>query len=104
MGYCVSYSKGKSAHLISIAVLRNHRRRGIASALLHTLVKNLGERRIEEVWLEVKLDNGEAISLYAKIGFERVMVVPQYYDDGSSALKMRLTLQGAAPVGERGSL
>jgi len=97
VGYCVASVAGKSAHLISIAVPKNLRRKGVGSILLQTLLSHLRKSEVEDVWLEVKAENKEAISLYTKTGFEKVTVIPKYYEDGSPALKMRLGLQRASP-------
>lgn len=97
VGYCVALVTGKSAHLISIAVPKNLRRKGVGSALLQTLISHLRKSEVEDVWLEVKPENKEAISLYTRIGFEKITVIPKYYEDGASALKMRLGLPRVAP-------
>lgn len=97
VGYCVSSLSGKSAHLISICVLREHRRNGVASALLHGLIRDLELRGVEELWLEVNPENTEAICLYGKFGFKKVMVLQDYYSDGSPALKMRSVLRTSVP-------
>lgn len=89
MGYCVASTDQSSAHLITIAVLPNQRRIGIGIDLMETLMKHLIGRGIVEIWLELKLENKEALGLYTKLGFTKVSVVPNYYSDGSDALRMR---------------
>jgi ribosomal-protein-alanine N-acetyltransferase len=83
---------GRFAHLISIAVLREHRRKGVAGALLQRLVKYLECHGVDELWLEVNIGNKEAIDLYEKFGFLRMMILENYYSDGAPALRMRLGL------------
>lgn len=106
MGYCVASFREKSAHLISLAVTKNHRREGVGSALLQALTSFVEKCDVEEAWLEVKAANEVAISFYAKRGFERIQVVPNYYEDGSAALKMKLSLKrtGASALGKTGML
>lgn len=91
-GYTVGSINGRSAHLISIAVLKDSRRKGAATLLLRELFQRLLEFRVEEVWLEVNTKDTGAIALYLKLGFEKLMTVDHYYSDGSAALKMRLSL------------
>jgi len=91
-GYCVASEKGKSAHLISIGVLRKYRRRGIGTALIQRLLANLSPT-VKELRLEVKRDNREAIVLYEELGFKQVGLIENYYQDGSTALKMLFGLQ-----------
>jgi len=81
------------AHLISIAVLTESRRKGVASALVRDLIEYLEARRVDELWLEVKQGNKEAIRLYEKFGFAKVMILENYYSDGSPALRMRMSLK-----------
>ncbi len=92
VGYCLAAKDGRFAHLISIAVLREHRRKGVANELLRHLLEYLARHRVEELWLEVNTANEEAIGLYEKLGFMRMMILENYYSDGASALRMRLAL------------
>jgi ribosomal-protein-alanine N-acetyltransferase len=91
-GYAVGSINGRSAHLISIAVVKDSRRKGAATLLLRELFRRLLELRVEEVWLEVNTKDTGAIALYLKQGFEKLMALEHYYSDGSAALKMRLSL------------
>lgn len=97
LGYCVCSIDGRAAHLISIAVHRSYRRMGVATALLDRLVEHLKERSVEEMWLEVSVNNEEAVALYCKWGFEKQTTFPDYYSDGSDALRMRILLSNIAP-------
>jgi ribosomal-protein-alanine N-acetyltransferase len=92
VGYCVCTLGGKTAHLISIAVCRNLRRRGIALVLLQRAIEYLAAQAVDELWLEVSLRNLEAVTLYAKLGFEEIGILEKYYSDGSDAVRMRLVL------------
>jgi ribosomal-protein-alanine N-acetyltransferase len=87
VGYCVAAERGKSAHLISIGVLREYRRRGVATALIQRLLTTLNSQ-VKELRLEVKQGNREAITLYEALGFKQVESVENYYEDGSTAVKM----------------
>jgi [ribosomal protein S18]-alanine N-acetyltransferase len=98
VGYCVCSKKGKLAHLISIGVLQEYRRRKVATSLIRALLVQFGSR-IRELWLEVNIANEEAVKFYEGFGFRGVMIIENYYSDGSSALRMRLALDGAAKEG-----
>ena len=93
VGYCVSSLEGRLSHLISIAVLPKGRRQGIATALLKNLIGYLEAHRVEQLWLEVKQGNNEAIKLYEKFDFARMMTLENYYSDGSAALRMRMSFK-----------
>ncbi len=92
VGYCLAARDGRFAHLISIAVLREHRRKGVANELLRHLLEYLARHRVDELWLEVNTANKEAIGLYETLGFARMMILENYYSDGAPALRMRLAL------------
>jgi len=94
VGYCVAAQEGSFAHLISLAVLRDYRRRGVGIALIQAVLANLGSG-VKELRLEVKQGNADAVRLYRKLGFELVDIIENYYADGSAAVKMRLTLPKA---------
>lgn len=101
VGYCVCSTAGRLAHLISIGVLREYRRRKVATLLIQESLVQLSPK-VREVWLEVNTANEEAVKFYEKFGFKGIMIIDSYYSDGSPALRMRLTLnhafqEGAAP-------
>jgi ribosomal protein S18 acetylase RimI-like enzyme len=52
-----------------MAVREDVRRRGYARAILHTLLREAEERRIQQVWLQVVADNLGARALYTQAGF-----------------------------------
>ncbi|RLG01132.1 MAG: ribosomal-protein-alanine N-acetyltransferase [Thaumarchaeota archaeon] len=79
----------RAGHVISIAVLPEYRNRGIASSLLSKAIDILkNEYRCEEVFLEVRVSNNPAISLYEKLGFSKVSTSRRYYLDGEDAYIM----------------
>jgi ribosomal-protein-alanine N-acetyltransferase len=91
VGYCVCSKVGKLAHLLSIGVLQEYRRRKIATSLIQALLDQLSSS-IRELWLEVNTANDEAVKFYERLGFNRVMIIENYYSNGSHALRMRLAL------------
>jgi len=101
VGYSAASMKHGSAHLISIGVLGENRRRGVATSLLNNLIRILRRCGVDELWLEVKLENNEAIALYERFGFERRCIVQNYYSDGSAALRMRLGIDKDVLTTER---
>jgi ribosomal-protein-alanine N-acetyltransferase len=91
----------KKGHVISIAVLPEYRRRGIGTALLTHCLKNLEEYGAKECFLEVRVSNEVAKSLYSKLGFKSVGKIGGYYFDGEDALimsvKLPLEMQARTP-------
>jgi ribosomal-protein-alanine N-acetyltransferase len=79
----------KKGHVVSIAVLEKFRKMGIGTALLQNSIKAMKEvYEAEEVYLEVRVSNAPAISLYKKLGFSEVKVLKHYYADGEDAYLM----------------
>jgi [ribosomal protein S18]-alanine N-acetyltransferase len=76
-------------HVMNVAVSPEHRRRGIASALLERLFElTAGESR-RGYTLEVRVSNIGAIRLYERLGFHSRGVRRGYYtDNGEDALIM----------------
>ncbi|EWG07341.1 MAG: ribosomal-protein-alanine acetyltransferase [Candidatus Aramenus sulfurataquae] len=89
----------KKGHVVSIAVLEKFRNQGIGSALLDASIKSMKEDYgAEEVYLEVRVTNYPAISLYEKFGFTKVKVLKHYYADGEDAYLMATLLKENSKV------
>ena len=74
-GYAGMWRILDGGSITNIAVLKEHRRKGIASALL----KQLLSCGVNYVTLEVRTNNTSAINLYRSHGFEPVGVRKGYY-------------------------
>ena len=82
----VNYTRG---HIISVAVLDEIRRKGIASAMMrHVMEKTREVGGIEVIELEVRESNVGAIKLYENFGFIKAKILERYYADGESAVLM----------------
>ena len=84
----------RKGHIISIAVLPEYRRAGIASELVKQALDALQEMKADECYLEVRTTNETAIKLYEKLEFSLARRVSHYYADGAEALVMVVTLDG----------
>ncbi|BCS92120.1 N-alpha-acetyltransferase [Metallosphaera sp. J1] len=83
----------KKGHVVSIAVLEGYRRRGIAKHLLASSMEKMKSvYGAEEVYLEVRVSNYPAISLYEKVGYKKVKLLKHYYADGEDAYLMAAPL------------
>lgn len=83
----------KKGHVVSIAVLEDYRRKGIGTELLRASMKSMKEYyNAEEVYLEVRVSNYPAISLYEKLGFKKIKQLKGYYADGEDAYLMAAPL------------
>lgn len=87
-GYCKP-GLTRKGHVVSIAVLEGYRRRGIGKALMEEALKALSKYyKASEVYLEVRVSNYPAISLYEKLGFMKKRILKGYYLDGEDAYVM----------------
>lgn len=80
------------AELLRVAVHTDARRHGLARDLLDDAFQRLRERGIASCHLEVRSDNGAAIGLYRRLGFEVAGMRRAYYRDGCDAALFRLVL------------
>ena len=79
------YNKG---HLVSIAILKEFRRKGIATALLSNSMDAVKKYKIHEYVLEVRVSNFNAINLYKKFYYTTHSIKKRYYRDGENAYYM----------------
>ena len=86
--YCLD-----EAEINIIAVTREFRRKGVASALLDKAYEKLKEAGIDKIFLEVRKSNASAQKLYEKHNFKYIGVRPKYYKGVEDALLMRKDLK-----------
>ncbi len=91
-GYLIYHCAGGEAHILSIAVSPDFRRRGIAGRLLKSFHISMIKRGVKEVYLEVRRSNLSALALYASVGYKLIGCRRGYYSDGEDALVMKKIL------------
>ena len=94
VGYIALVDYGREAKIISFAVKREFRGKGIGTKLLKTAIERCKQRGKERILLEVRVSNTTAQRLYKKNGFKIIDVIPNYYNDGEDAYLMALDLKG----------
>lgn len=88
------FGLAKKGHVVSLAVLPEHRRRGIATALMKEATLNLRKEGAGECFLEVRVSNEPALELYRSLGFTEVSRLRSYYLDGEDAYVLATKLDG----------
>jgi [ribosomal protein S18]-alanine N-acetyltransferase len=84
---------GDQAEILTIGVTRAAQRRGLARRMLVALYEEAIRRGGRELFLEVRVDNVPAISLYESEGFARIGQRRGYYEHGRvDAVVMRREL------------
>lgn len=79
LGYIGSQSVLGEADMMNLAVSEDHRKQGIAQALVQALMEQLKHSDVYRLTLEVRVSNASAISLYEKLGFRQIGRRPNYY-------------------------
>jgi [ribosomal protein S18]-alanine N-acetyltransferase len=98
-GYCICSRYDTVWHVMNVSVDPDRRRRGIATALIEELLRQLPSPD-EALTLEVRRSNDGAFALYEKFGFKAAGVRRRYYqDNGEDAVIMWRT-----PGTRRGNL
>ncbi|GAB3152700.1 ribosomal protein S18-alanine N-acetyltransferase [Microbispora hainanensis] len=88
VGYAGLAAAGDQADVQTIAVLADHRRAGVGTALLNELLTEAARRGAVSVFLEVRADNPAAQAMYERFGFRRLGLRRRYYEDGTDAITM----------------
>ena len=78
-GYIGSARALDEAQIINVAVGPEHRRHGVASALLSEFEGLCQKNGIASVSLEVRVSNSGAIALYESFGYERLGLRKRFY-------------------------
>ncbi|MAV25739.1 MAG: hypothetical protein CMQ05_06415 [Gammaproteobacteria bacterium] len=87
-GFAIMEFHEEHAHLNLLAVKPHQQRKGVGKALLEWLATSARVGGIARIELEVRADNGEAISFYESIDFRRDKVLKGYYQGKRDALRM----------------
>lgn len=80
----------KKGHVVSVAVLEEHRGKGIGKALMEEGMVGMRARKVDEIYLEVRISNGHAVKLYEYLGMEIKTKIRGYYRDGEDAYLMAI--------------
>jgi len=86
-----SFSLGgliRKGHVVSIAVLPQGRRKGVAQELMTKAMEGMRYYKAKLCYLEVRVTNEPGVALYKKLGFEVSRTIRGYYSDGEDAYVM----------------
>lgn len=88
VGYIVFQIKMRTVHLQKIAVTKAHRRRGIATQLMHMMLDLARTQRCETVFLQVRVSNAAAQEFYRRFDFVLDHIHESYYHDSGEAAQV----------------
>lgn len=78
----------KKGHVVSVAVLPEYRNKGVGKALVTKAMEGMKAYGAKQLYLEVRVTNEQAVTLYKKLGLEVSRTVHGYYADGEDAYVM----------------
>ena len=79
VGFALALALGEEAEILSLGVVPDCRRAGMATALLVSICSDARQRGVEHIVIEVAVDNEAARALYAVRGFTEVGRRRNYY-------------------------
>jgi ribosomal-protein-alanine N-acetyltransferase len=80
---------GVEADVLTVAVLPEYARQGIATHFMNELEKWSKDKQALAMMLEVGVENAGAIALYEKLGYQTIATRKNYYGQGLDAFVMR---------------
>ena len=92
LGYIIAMKEWNELHIMNLAVKEEYRNRGIAHALLHLVIKEARKLGLKTIYLEVRINNEVAISLYKSFGFSINRIISGYYYGKEDAVVMEFNL------------
>lgn len=95
-GFAVMQLGDEHAHLVLLCVQPLQWQRGIGRRLIEWQLASARVAGMASIQLELRADNGAALSFYRRLGFTETKRVPGYYDGQIPALGMTLRLRDDA--------
>ena len=83
----------KKGHVVSVAVLDEHRKKGIGKALVEESINGVKIKKCDEMYLEVRCSNNDAVKLYENMGVIIKQRLKTYYRDGEDAYLMAIEFE-----------
>lgn len=98
LGYCFYWLfPGDEAQILNLAVRTSHRRLGIATLLLRSVLAHAREQKATRVFLEVRVSNETALRFYQHHQFSGIGRRRHYYTDPvEDALMLSLSLSSGS--------
>ena len=89
VGFCLASVVAGEGTILQVAVLPQHRKKGIGKQLTQRVLEQAKKRGAEVIFLEVRVSNTPAKGLYHALGLEEIDLRKGYYYDGETAIIMQ---------------
>lgn len=93
IGYIGSWIFLNEAHITTLAVHPDFRKKGVGELILNNFLKDCLNKKVKGVILEVRESNSAARNLYKKFGFKEISKRTRYYEFQEDAVVMRLLIK-----------
>lgn len=80
LGYMGMYLSFEEASITNVAVLPEFQNKGYGSMLVETAKAEVKKMCVKKMFLEVRISNQPAISLYKKKGFQEIGIRKRFYE------------------------
>ena len=91
-GYLLGSILLDEGEIANVATAPEHRKKGVAKALMDAFEQEAREKGVATMFLEVRVGNLPAQSLYNTYGYEKIALRKKYYPDGEDAFVMKKIL------------
>ena len=95
-GFILSEENPPLGHIITLDIAESHRRKGLGTALLGEMEKQMQFRGVRSVLLETSVENQSGIAFWEHHGYRTEAVIKRYYLGRIDAYEMRKRLAGNA--------
>ncbi len=79
VGFCYGYFEAGTFWLEWIGVDKEFRRKGIATNMIRFAANKLKRRGIHKVWNDSRTSNKEAVGMFKKLGFKRLVSIKKHW-------------------------
>lgn len=93
VGFILAEKNPPLAHIITLDVAPEHRRKGLGAALLGEMEKHFRYHEVKSVLLETAVDNESGIAFWEHHGYRTEAVLKRYYQGRVDAYEMRKRLE-----------
>ena len=80
VGYIISKISVPETHILNLTINSKFRKKGLGKSLIQLIINDSRIRGAEDIILEVRVNNINAISLYEKLDFKKVGIRKNYYE------------------------
>jgi ribosomal-protein-alanine N-acetyltransferase len=85
IGFVLCNSPADEIELITLCVLTDFRNKGCGRYLLENVMTHAEQRASKKIFLEVSKNNTKGISLYESLGFQKIGIRKEYYQNFAKA-------------------